>query len=165
MTAGCELPDWLPSKIVYTGNWTIFSNVAYTVFKRDWLVKPRPEFDGLVVLPNKSIVEGGREEGFWHLITRKDAKDGERYPEIKRAEKLTWARPVVEHRGDPGVTVFDYEEGNGRIRSYIWAQAFDYVVILEKKQRVAFLITAYDVDNDATRKDLERKYKKRIQRP
>jgi len=64
------------------------------------------------------------------------------------------------------VKVWDYREAKGRIRTYLWLESFDYVVILEKrKQRigmVAFLITAFYVEGESRKRSLTSKYSKRI---
>jgi len=71
---------------------------------------------------------------------------------------------VNSHKAD--VLVFDYEEANGRVRTYLWGHQFDYVVILEKVVRrgkeVAFsLVTAFNLDGPSSSRRLQKKYDNR----
>ena len=60
--------------------------------------------------------------------------------------------------------VFDYDHGTKDIgvRRYIWLAEYDYVLILQKKKKALFWVTAYYVDSDGGRKDLSRRYEKRL---
>jgi hypothetical protein len=105
------------------------------------------------------------EEGFWHLITRDDRVVGERLLDPRRAERLPWCGPTISHPNDVSVRVWDYKEGGGRIRTYLWLEILDYVIILEKRRQrggeIAFLITAYHVDGESQRRNLNRKFANR----
>ena len=62
--------------------------------------------------------------------------------------------------------VFDYEEGNDRIRTYLWVHEADYVVILEKRERSGrinaySLVTAFVLDGPSRKRDMQRKYDNR----
>ena len=51
------------------------------------------------------------------------------------------------------------------MRTYVWLEDWDYVVILEKRKhrigKIAFLITAFHVEGKSRRINLERKYLKK----
>ena len=59
--------------------------------------------------------------------------------------------------------VWDYEEGDLTIKTYVWLKEYDFIVIMKKypddKRR---LITSFYVDKFYKRKDFERKYANRI---
>ena len=63
------------------------------------------------------------------------------------------------------VKVWDYEEDDGRVRTYVWLELHDYVVILEKKAKrvgsVVFLVTAFHVDGKQKREDLQRRFQRK----
>ena len=85
----------------------------------------------------------------------------------RRAERLPWCRPTIEHCSDPEVRIWDYREGNGRIRTYVWLQNYDYVVVLEKRslrggRSIAFLITAFYVSGGQSRSGLAKKYQRKV---
>ena len=69
------------------------------------------------------------------------------------------------HCDDAKVKVWDYRESNGKLTTYVWMENWDYVIILRKRQHrwgdVVFLVTAYHVDYNSTRRNLRAKYEKR----
>ena len=124
--------------------------------------------EGRPVWWDRRILPGGRyEEGFWHLITREPKPGEERLFDPRRAERLPWCAPTVRNVGDAEVRVWDYEEGSGVVRTYVWLHGFDYLLIFQKRvlkgsgRQIAFLITAFYVDGEYSRKTLERKYSQR----
>lgn len=138
--------------------------LLYGIFDLDFRVVAR----GFMTMPvrwDRRVLEPPYEEGFWHLITRKDYTTGDRLLDFRRAERLPWCGPTISNCPDSCLRVWDYEEGDRRIRTYVWLESNDYVVILEKKtvgeRVIAFLVTAFRVDGNQKRSDLERKYRNR----
>jgi hypothetical protein len=122
----------------------------------------------LITLPvwwDRRVIGPPYEEGFWHLVTRKENTTGERLLDFRRAERLPWCGPTISNCADTCVKIWDYEEDDRRRRTYLWLEPHDYVVILEKKVKrkgiIAFLVAAFHVDGKQKREDLERKYQKR----
>jgi len=64
------------------------------------------------------------------------------------------------------IKVFDYDHGvkDIGVRRYIWLVEYDYVLILQKKKKALFWLTAYYADSVRGRKDLSRRYEKRLQK-
>lgn len=170
-------PQWLP-EMVQVNPWTDDTyKILYTLFCRDF-VDSRPRYRGREVwhFPEK---ENGREMIFWHLTSRGTkpkpvprrkrkfaaaiTQQAQRYPDLRRSERLTWVRPLIENPDKIEVLAWDYEEGDGKIRTYVWLEDFDFVVIMKKypdgRRR---LITSFFVDNDYKRRDFERKHMDRI---
>ena len=139
----------------------------YEIFRNDF-INGNPYFGNSPVFWDKRVLPGEKyEEGFWHLISRDDPKIQERTFDPRRAERLPWCRPVIINHDDRSVVkVWDFKEGSGRIRTYLWLEKWDYVVILEKRKQkigvIGFLITAFYVDGDKRRANLREKYLKRI---
>lgn len=94
-----------------------------------------------------------------------DAASGERLLDSPRAKRLAWARATIDHAESDDVVVFDYEEGSGRVRTYLWVNDQDYVVILERQNRGHrqgyFLVTAFSLDGPSRRRAMEKKYQNR----
>jgi len=71
---------------------------------------------------------------------------------------LPWVKPLIEHPSESEVLPWDYEEGDRKIKTYIWFKDHDFVVIMKKypdgKRR---LITSFYVDEPFKRKDFARK--------
>lgn len=152
--------SFLPETIQFSGDWNAFVALAYGVFKRDFL-DSSPRFHSRPVSVNRSKKDGSpMEEGFWHLITREDKKSKERLPDFPRAERITWARPIIENYSTAGMDCWRYLEGSGRVRYYLYAKAVDYLVILEESPRSFFLVTGFYVDSDWKRRELENKKSK-----
>lgn len=158
------IPGWLPPIVRVDGRWEDVLRMLYGIFTEDF-IESGPTFKGLKIQWDKRIVEGNYEEGFWHLITKTDSLSGERLLDSRRAERLPWCAPTISNAENPAVRVWDYLEGNGRIRTYLWLNLWDYVVILEKRPgrsgEIAFLITAYYIEGASTRRNLQRKYEHR----
>lgn len=126
-------------------------------------------------------LEDGKETIFWHLTTRKEkAKPiprhkrrfypadqthdptGERLPDHRRCERLNWVRPLIENADDQEVLTWDYEEGDGKIKTYVWLKDYDFVVIMKKySNNTRRIITSFYIDKPWLRKDLEKRYDKR----
>jgi hypothetical protein len=172
-------PDWLPDSILFDGDWNAFVRTLYAVFESDFK-HGRPRFRGCPVWHNQRINNDAHhrfEEGFWHLVTRdqwvfdqktrRNIKD--RLPDLDRASRLPWAKPIVDHDSDPSVTVFEFEDETRKgkvVRTYLWLHDWDYVVILEKQTKtrgfIYLLVTSFLMDIPAKRKDLQSRYDRRL---
>lgn len=161
-------PDWLPDLIDTNGIWAEVLEALYDVFTTDF-VTGKPRYEGLAVWHDRRKLDGdAHEQGFWHLVTKEDKNSGDRYPDFPRAKRLGWCRATIDNGMPPDVLAFDYEEGSGKIRRYLWLHEWDYLVILEKRlnagQVIAFiLITAFSFENDKSyRKKTQKKYDNRV---
>ena len=145
------------------GEWEEVLRRLYQIFDQDFR-KSGCAFEERQVFWDKRVAEGKYEEGFWHLITKTDRQTGERLFEPRRAERLPWCKPTLTNPRDSAVKVWDYREG--KTRTYVWLEHWNYVIILEKRKHrigeIAFLITAFFVDGDSSRRSLRRKYKARL---
>lgn len=156
-------PGWLPELIDTNGSWEEILQRLYVVFTADF-VTGRPQYDGLPVWHDRRKLEGDpHEEGFWHLVTMTDRGSGDRLLDTPRAKRLSWCRATIDNSKPPDVLVFDYEEGNGKIRRYLWVHECDYLVILEKRKqgghdRAYMLITAFYLDGPSSKRRIQKKY-------
>jgi hypothetical protein len=173
-------PVWLPAMAQVTpwrGGTGGTYDALYAIFQHDFVVS-KPLYDGQVVWHFPEMDEG-KERVFWHLTSREEKPKPvprrmrhvlppaparvQRYPDLRRSERLPWVRPLIEHAIDPQVCAWDYLEGSGNIHTYVWLRDWDFVVIMKKypdcRRR---LITSFYVDGEYKRQDLERKYAKRI---
>ena len=157
-------PEWVPEMVSVNGDPHEVFAMLYAIFDADFRRTAR-QFRTMPVWWDRRVVDPPYEEGFWHLITRKDYCSGERLMDFRRAERLPWCGPTITNCGDGCVKVWDYEEDDGRVRTYVWLDPHDYVVILEKKAKrvgtVVFLVTASYVDGKQKREHLQRKFQKR----
>jgi hypothetical protein len=162
-----SFPECLPELINTNGSWNEIRTRLYEVFKADFKCG-RPQWNGVPIWWDRRCLDGDlHEEGFWHLITSKDKRTGERLLESSRAQRLRWCRFVINNSGEPAILVFDYVEGNGKIRTYLWGHQFDYVVIVEKvirKERLLAnsLVTAFPLSGPSRRRGMQKKYDNRV---
>lgn len=154
-------PDWLPD-MISVDPWTgsIFDEL-YQVFRQDFLVtQPIYKNQRVWIFPDKNK---GKEDIFWHLTSQENRRMSDRVPSPDRCKRLPWIRSVIENSYRPEVKNWDYEEGDGTIKTYLWVEALDYLVILKKYQDGGRrLITAFCVGYKNTRHKLEKKYQNRL---
>ena len=173
------MPDWLPD-IVCVNPWTKGTyDLLYEIFCHD--IRDH----ALRYIGNEVWIfldmEDGREKIFWHLTTRSIKKikiprrkkkfypadqtyiEKDRFPDLRRCERLPWVKALIEKAGKPEVLSWNYEEGDLTIKTYVWIKDYDFTVIMKKypnnKRR---LVTSFYIDQVYKRKDFEKKYTNRI---
>jgi len=158
-----SLTAFLPPILNLDGEWEEILKKLYRVFEKDFK-KRKLFYKNLRVKYDNRKNSNNKEEAFWHLITKKDKKHG-RLIDYNRAKRLPWVRPIIENYNNSEIKDFNYLEGFGGIRKYLWLENYDFVVILEKKinKKYIILVTDFYVDYNWKRKDLERKYQQRIE--
>lgn len=158
-------PGWLPD-MVSVSPWTDETyDHLYSVFHRD-LKRGGLTFQGYNVWFYNEV-DGGKEIIFWHLTTRDDksVNPPARLPDLRRSERLSWIRPIISRCPCPSSDVlsWDFEEGNGDIKTYIWLQNHDFIVICKKlpdgKRR---LITSFHLDSHHQASKMQKKYAQRL---
>ncbi|MBW2663664.1 MAG: hypothetical protein JRD93_17205 [Deltaproteobacteria bacterium] len=174
--------EWLP-EMVQVSPWCNGGNndtyeMLYQIFSRD-MKNHDLKYSGFDVWFFKEI-EDGREKIFWHLTSRKqkarrvprrkrrfydeDEIPAERLPDLRRSERLPWVKALIENTGKNGISAWDYEEGNGSIKTYVWLKNCDFVVIMKKyPNNSRRLVTSFYVDREYKQRDFESKYDRRIQ--
>lgn len=156
-----DAPDWLPAT-VSVSPWTHDTfDILYSIFNRDFKVS-RPTYEGKEVwfFPEK---DEGREVIFWHLTHREDRQTRERLPDHRRCERLPWVKSIIENAHRTEVVAFDYQEGDGSVKTYLWLRDFDFLVLMKKYPDGARrLITSYYIDYPHKRRKLEGKYARRL---
>jgi hypothetical protein len=153
-------PDWLPP-LLTVSPWSADTlDDLYEVFQTD--IASQALYlngDRIWYFPNRS---DDREDVFWHL-THKENAEGEREPDLRRCERLCWCGPVLANCGLPDVLAWDFEEGTGDVKTYVWLHEHDYLIVLKRypdgRRR---LITAFYIDHASYRAKIRKKYEKRL---
>jgi hypothetical protein len=158
-------PDWLPDMVSVNSDWNSILVALYAIFTTDFK-QGDCRFQGRPVEWDKRVLANDQyEEGFWHLITKTDQRTGDRLFDPRRAERLPWCAPTINHSPHASIKIWEYQEAGNRLSKYVWLENWDYVVILAKRKRPAgdsyYLVTAFHVDGDSTRRNLRRKYSQR----
>jgi len=154
-----NLPSFLPPFLNLDGDWCEVLDNLYKVFRRDFIERPL-FYRACRVFCDSRKVDSDKEEAFWHLITKEQG--GERLVDYGRAKRLPWIRPIIENSDRPEIKEWEYLEKGKKVRVYLWVEDHDYVVVLERKGNRCFLVTAYYVEGESTRRRLRRKYEKRL---
>lgn len=129
----------------------------YDVF-HDFFIAGEVIFRGQSVGYDSAIVDG-RANGFWHITTRKDVKTGERLPDPRRCERLPWLKPMVENSDKVEVLAWEYDDGDGVNKLYVWLKDHDYVAIMKKnKKGKLYLLSAFWVEYPSAKRKLMQKY-------
>lgn len=160
-----EKPEWLPDIVSVDGEWNEVLAKLYEIFEKDFN-RTKLTFNGKQIWWDRRKLDGFYEEVFWHLVTKQDSTTGDRLLDNRRAERLNWCVPIICNANDKAVKVWDFKEVSGYVRTYLWPEHFDYVVVLHKskirlKKEVYFLITAFHLDGESRRRSLRGKYEKR----
>jgi hypothetical protein len=154
-------PEWLPD-LFPVNPWTSTTYEAlYRLFQKDF-VESQPVYKGQTVwfFPEK---EDGKEKIFWHLTTRDEREAGERLPDLRRSERLSWVRPMLNQPECPEALAWDYEEGDGTVKTYVWLENYDFVVILKKyPDSSRRLITSFWLEYSHAKRKLKKKYERRL---
>ena len=161
-----DFSEVLPELLDLSGiSWEEILERLYAVFHEDFK-RHKPTHDGMRVLYDSRILPDGqgKEEGFWHVVSTTDRETKERLIDYRRAERLPWARPMMEQHKFPGFKVFDYDTGrkDQGIRRYLCLDDYSYVLILTRKKRAFFWITAYYIEKQWRRDKIAKRYKNRV---
>jgi hypothetical protein len=156
-----QYPVWLPAMFnVHPWTEKTFDEL-YEIFLEDF-IEDTASYSGRAVCFSGKM-DHGKECIFWHLTCREYSANRGRFADLRRSERLPWARPTIDHNAAPEVRAWDYLEGKGNIRTYVWLKDHDYVLIMEKySDNEILLVTAFWVENPNFRRKLERKYHQRI---
>lgn len=159
-----DTPSFLPPLLDLDGDWDTILAHLYTVFVKDFK-KSVTYHRGVKVIYNGTIKPDGlgKEEGFWHVVSKDEYATGERLINYPRAKRLPWAKPLMETPERTGIKVFQYQEGTADkgIRTYIWLEEYKYALILQRKKKSFYWVTAFYVEPRGE-KDLKRKYENRL---
>ena len=156
-----SFPDWLPD-LYPASRWTHDTyDALYQLFQRDF-IDSQPVYYGHVVWFFPEL-DDGKEVIFWHLTSRKDKETGRRLPDPRRCECLPWVRPMLDQPNRPEVLSWDHEEGDGTVKTYVWLENHDFLVILKKyPDGGRRLITSYWVEYSNEKRKLRNKYERRL---
>ncbi|MFA7361928.1 MAG: hypothetical protein WC139_12925 [Candidatus Kapaibacterium sp.] len=159
-------PDWLPDMFPLGRINSETLDDLYNIFYNDFILG-KPKLDTKPVFWDQTKKDDDKyEEGFWHLIEKLHQGDEERTFDPYRAEKLPWCAPSIMNFNDAIIKLWEFKESERKIKIYLWLEEFDYVIIFQKRQfrfgEVAFLLTAYHVDYDNSKRKLQKRYENRI---
>ncbi|MEA2029261.1 MAG: hypothetical protein U9N49_09855 [Campylobacterota bacterium] len=129
----------------------------YSIFKSDFIDNNTHLNDIIHIDPRVDKKIDNKEEIFWHIITRKQGR--QRAFDPPRASRIKWIKPMIQNFSHNDIKMFYYYEDNRKIRLYLWAYKYDFVVILQKLgNSSSYLVTSFYIDYEAKRDKFEKKY-------
>lgn len=153
-------PDWLPG-LFSVNPWSDETyELLYAIFHADFIARKVNHNGFAVIIPKAK--EEGKETTFWHITTREEKKQVERLPDHRRCERLPWLKPMLENSDRVEVLAWEYTEGDGVIKVYVWLKEYDYVAIMKKLSKGRLiLLTAFWVEYESMKRKLIKKYESR----
>lgn len=136
-----------PELLVFSGNWPPYEDQIYEAFLESF-VRKGITFRGLQVKAQFRPETHGKGFSFWHVISeapnRDNRDENERTPDLRRCERIRWIGWVI-GQAAIGTEEFSWWENQrgGETRVVIWAEAWDFAVVLAKRRDYFVLKTAY----------------------
>ncbi len=118
----------------YEGVFSDYFEAVYRIFKRDF-VDSKPIYDNKYLRLKKHPFIDGKEYTFYHM-THKGDVENDREPDLRRMERIEWAKLVIEQCKKWEIKVWP-QKRKGKKRICIWLQLenkYDYVVILDVRK-------------------------------
>jgi len=133
--------------------------MLYELFKRDFIDNDTYLANSIYVNPNFGTAIDGKEEIFWHVVTRKNEQTRKREFDEKRASRIEWIKKSIENHSNSEIKLFYFYENNHKIRLYLWVHNHDFLVILQKLGNTeSYIVTSFYIDNDRKRDKTQKKY-------
>ena len=136
-------------------DWSHFSEYEddiYDLFCRDF-IDTYPLFEGKPVRIRKEPMVEGWYQAFFHVTSSEYIPGRDRFPDIKRCERILWIRAFIENYNcDPslcphcdGIKVWE-EPYKTYKRIHLLLEEENYMVIIERRDKYVLLITAMYFD-------------------
>ena len=123
------------------------------------MTNPPRKFGGQPFGLISPVLLNGKEETFWHLISREGSRSRVRDPE--RCERIRWPRRIIDLAVAGSAEVVKWTSRHGQEhRTRLALQDFSYVVVLVEKGARVLLLTAFPVDKRHERRKLRRQWQR-----
>jgi len=155
-----SLPDWLPPLVRlddYGGDWERYEEALYEAFRADF-TNSQCYLGSQRVAYRKRPPVRGRANTFWHLIST-GLPGKARTRDRSRCERIRWPRALIDAYPGPNVKAWRVQRG-GDTNLAIAPGDFSYVVILQQRRGYVLLVTAYPVEWERRRRQMERQWDK-----
>ena len=140
----------------YNSDWNQYEEILYYHFKVDFVDnKPKP-FRGVRIGLKKYPQYKNKEATFWHFITEGD-NEPERYPDLRRCERIRWPKPIIENNEHEDIKVWENIRG-AKSNICLCYGDFEYLVILRKGNGYVLPWTAYYPFTEYTKSKWKKEY-------
>jgi hypothetical protein len=151
----------LPALILlsfYEGDYTKYIAVVYEVFKRDFVLS-KPNFRGQQLRLKFHPEYEGKAYTFYHM-THEGEDEQNRTPDLRRCERMPWAKPVIENCDKWQLKVWPQKRGSHN-RLCIWLERElepDYFIILDVRKNYLLPWTAFVAEYEHEKKKKRKEY-------
>ena len=151
------ISKWPPELIPWDSDWDKYNEKIFEHYKEYYCSNKKLYFDGMQVKTRRYPIQNGKYGGYWHIIGGNDG-----IPDRKRCERLLWARVLIEHYELDEVLVWEEpSRHDGSIKDVVfWARELNYYAILAKRNGYWVLRSAYYIEYDSKKVQLDQAYKK-----
>lgn len=128
----------------YSGNYAQYIDVVYDVFYNDFIAN-KAKFGSHPLNMKFKPLQNDRAYTFYHM-THEGEKEDERLPDLRRCERIGWARPCVENVEEWNLRFWRQTRQKSRNRICILLEVdddYDYFVVLEVREKYVLLWTAF----------------------
>ena len=71
---------------------------------------------------------------------------------------------MLDHYSAPEILAWDYQEGDGMVKTYVWLKSHDYVIILKRMNDLSRrLVTGFWIEYENTRAKMRKKFHGRLE--
>lgn len=134
-----DLPE-LITLSEYDGNFNLYLEAIYELFKKDFIEK-HPVFQGTRVGLKKHPQREGKEATFWHMISEGE-DEPTRVPDLFRMERIKWPAALINDSEHPYLKVWENKRGS-KTNVLIFHEQKAYLVVLRKGADYLIPWTAY----------------------
>lgn len=136
-----------PALLPFEGDWSSYEEAVYEAFLESF-VRPDILFQGCTVSAPYRPESRGKHFSFWHVISEAphpgNRNEEDRIPDIQRCERIRWIAWAIQQADAGGDGMSWWENRRGRdTHVVIWAEPWDFAVILGKRRDYYVLKTAY----------------------
>lgn len=152
----------LISNLIYLndfgGDYKSFIDAVYSVFYKDFITDKAKFRNEILKLKWHPIFQE-RAYTFYH-ITHKGEDEQNREPDLRRCERITWTKPVIENCDSLQLKIWEQKRGTAD-RICIWYEVkndIDYIVIIDVRANYKLLWTTFVLEYPHQKKKKQNEY-------
>ena len=140
----------------FRGDFSAYLEAVYEIFKEDF-VSSQPIFKGKRLGLKRHPLVDNKEYTFYHM-THEGNIEHERNPDLRRMERISWPRPLIDHSEHEYIKVWrNIRRGTGGTKSRILIlhEQEKYLVVLDDRGNFILPWTAYPLGSKKLNKLLK----------
>ena len=137
--------------------WNNYLNKLYVEVFKPQFIETVPIFKGRDVISRREPMDGNWEHGFTHMthvdLLHNSDDPNDRIPDLRRSERLNWVRRIIENyecsvEYNCGKILYWEEMYRGQVRCNLLFYEERFLVVLEQRRNIYFLITSFYIERD-----------------